>query len=191
MKKIVRGFGSASSRIVRVLPAAGLAAVLLALSPVKVHAPMISGSTMIVPGDAPISIALVNPHPHSLAADAQALADGVNAERAKHGLPALRRDPVLDQVAYAKAVDMAARGYFGHTDPSGVTFADRMHARHLNVYASENIAFDVSEASAQTAFVHSPEHYSSQIDPRVTNIGAAVITVGRGETFYVEDFSGN
>jgi uncharacterized protein YkwD len=191
MKRIVRGFGAASSRIVRVLPAVGLAAVLLALSPAKVHAPMISGSTMIVPGDAPISIALVNPHPHSLAADAQALADGANAERAKHGLPALRRDPTLDQVAYAKAVDMAARAYFGHTDPSGVTFADRMHARHLNVYASENIAFDVSEASAQTAFVHSAEHYSSQIDPRVTNIGTAVITVGRGETFYVEDFSGN
>ncbi len=177
MKKIVRSFG--------------FAAVLLAASPPTVQAPMVSAASGIVPGDVAISIAFVNPHPHSLANDAQALADGVNHERAKHGLPALRRTAVLDQVAYAKAVDMAARGYFGHTDPNGVTFSDRMHARHLNVYASENIAFDTSEASAQTAFVNSPEHYSSQIDPRVQNIGVAVVTVGRGQTFYVEDFSGN
>jgi uncharacterized protein YkwD len=168
-----------------------LAAILLALSPLNVHAPMVSASSTIVPGDEPIMIALGNPHPRVLAADAQALADDVNHERAKHGLPALRRDATLDQIAYAKAVDMAARGYFGHTDPSGVTFADRMHARHLNVYASENIAFDANERDAQIAFVHSPEHYSSQIDPRVQNIGTAVVTVGRGETFYVEDFSGN
>jgi uncharacterized protein YkwD len=61
----------------------------------------------------------------------------------------------------------------------------------LNVYASENIAFDSTEANAQAAFVHSPDHYSSQIDPRVQNIGVAVVTVGGGQTFYVEDFSGN
>jgi uncharacterized protein YkwD len=189
MENMVRGSGYASSSIAKMAAVAGLAGILLASSPVTMSRSMVSASQDAP--EAPIAIALVNPHPHPLVADAQALIDGVNAERAKHGLPALRRDPVLDQVAYAKAVDMAARGYFGHTDPSGVTFADRMHARHLNVYASENIAFDVSEASAQTAFVHSPEHYSSQIDPRVTNIGAAVITVGRGETFYVEDFSGN
>jgi uncharacterized protein YkwD len=208
VKKIVRGSRSASSRILRLIPVVGFAALLLALSPpkihapmvsaasmtvspLKIHAPMISSASMTVPGDSPISIALVNPHPHSLAVDAQALADGVNTERAKHGLPALRRDATLDQVAYAKAVDMAARGYFGHTDLSGVTFADRMHARHLNVYASENIAFDSTEANAQSAFVHSPDHYSAQIDPRVQNIGAAVITVGGGQTFYVEDFSAN
>ncbi len=191
MKKIVRSLGSASSRIARSLRVVGLAALLIAAAPLKVHAPMISEASTIVPGDAPISIVFVNPHPHSIPADAAALAVGVNTERAKHGLPALRRDATLDQVAYAKAVDMAARGYFGHTDPNGVTFQDRLAARHLNVYASENIAFDSSEASAQTAFVHSPEHYSGEIDPRVQKIGVAVITVGRGQTFYVEDFSGN
>ncbi len=142
--------------------------------------------------EAPIAIALVNPHPQSLAVDAQALADGVNAERAKHGLPALQRDPALDRVAYAKAVDMAARGYFGHTDPNGITFAERMQAWHWPTqYVAENIAFDANEPRAQLAFVNSPPHYSNQIDPREKSIGVAVITVGRDETFYVEDFSGN
>jgi uncharacterized protein YkwD len=170
------------------MPVVGLAAVLLALAPLAVHAPMISSSTET--SDTPIAIAFVDPHLRSLAADAQALADGVNAERAKHGLPALQRNATLDRIAYAKAVDMAARGYFGHTDPEGVTFQDRVRAWHLNVYAAENIAFDTTEPRAQTAFVNSPPHYSSEIDPREQNIGVAVVTVGRGQTFYVADFSG-
>jgi uncharacterized protein YkwD len=172
------------------MPLAGLAALMLALSPVAVHGPMVSASQDAP--EAPIAVALVNPHPHSLAADAQALADGVNVERAKHGLPALQRDAALDRVAYAKAVDMAARGYFGHTDPNGVTFAERMQAWHWpTTYVAENIAFDSNEPRAQLAFVNSPPHYSNQIDPREKSIGVAVITVGRDETFYVEDFSGN
>ncbi len=163
---------------------------MLAVSSVAVHAPMI-GASQDAP-EAPIAIALVNPHPHALAADAQALADGVNAERSKHGLPALQRDPALDRVAYAKAVDMAARGYFGHTDPNGVTFAERMQVWHWpTAYVAENIAYDSNEKRAQTSFVNSPPHYSNQIDPREKSIGVAVITDGSGQTFYVEDFSGN
>jgi uncharacterized protein YkwD len=195
MKKIVRGLGFASSRIVRAAPVAGLAAILLALSPLTVHAPAVHASIISAsqdPPEAPIAIALVNPHLHALAADAQALADAVNAERAKRGVPALQRDPALDRVAYAKAVDMAARGYFGHTDPNGVTFSERMQAWHWpTAYVAENIAFDSNELRAQSAFANSPPHYSNQIDPREKSIGVAVITVGRDETFYVEDFSGN
>jgi uncharacterized protein YkwD len=194
MKKVVRSLGFASRRIARTAPIAGLAAILLALSPATanapLHAPMISASQDAP--EAPIAIALVNPHPHALEADAQALADGVNAERANHGLPALQRDAALDRVAYAKAVDMAARGYYGHTDPNGVTFAERMQAWHWpTAYVAENIAFGSNEPRAQLAFVNSPAHYSNQIDPREKSIGVAVITVGRDETFYVEDFSGN
>jgi uncharacterized protein YkwD len=168
----------------------GLASVLLATTALNAHALVAGAWSVIVPGDVPIKIALVDPHPRSLAGDARRLANAVNHERAKHGLPALRRDATLDRVAYAKAVDMAARGYFGHTDPNGVTFSDRMQAWHLNVYATENIAFDASERGAQTAFVQSPDHYASQIDPRVQKVGVAVVTVGKGQTFYVEDFSG-
>ena len=67
-----------------------------------------------------------------------------------------------------------------------------MQAWHWRTtYVAENIAFDTNEPRAQLAFVNSPPHYSNQIDPREKSIGVAVITVGRDETFYVEDFSGN
>ena len=144
-----------------------------------------SGST-----DAPIAIALVSTHPHVLQQDAEALAASVNAVRAQRGLPALQRDAGLDRIAYAKAVDMAARGYFGHTDPNGVTFQDRMRGWHWpSQYVAENIAFDSSEQRAVRAFVNSPPHYANLIDPHEQRIGVAVVTVGSNETFYVEDFS--
>ena len=81
--------------------------------------------------------------------------------------------------------------YFGHTDPAGITFQDRMRAAHwATPYVAENIAFDRDERHANAAFVNSPGHYANMIDPNERRVGVAVITVGRGETFYVQVFSG-
>jgi uncharacterized protein YkwD len=143
------------------------------------------------PSESAISIAFVDSHaPVTLPAQANALAGDLNAERAKHGLPTLVRDATLDRFAYAKAVDMAARGYFGHTDPDGVTFQDRVRAWNLQTYAAENIAFDRNERAAHAAFVKSPPHFANLVDPNSRRVGVAVVTVGPGETFYVEDFGG-
>ena len=143
--------------------------------------------------EAPITISFVNPHSPQPAMDqARALADDVNAERVKRGLPALVRDATLDRFAAAKATEMAARGYFGHTDPDGITFQDRLRAWHWpNTYAAENIAFDRDEPHAHTSFMNSPGHASNVLDRNERRIGVAVVTVGEHETFYVEDFSGN
>jgi uncharacterized protein YkwD len=144
-----------------------------------------------VTGEVPIRIPLVDPHyPVSADTEAKSLAADVNAERAKRGLPILQRDETLDRFAYAKAVEMAARGYFGHTDTNGVTFQDRLHAWHWPTsYAAENIAFDWDEPRAHTAFMNSPPHAQNVLDPNEKKIGVAVVTVGDRETFYVEDFS--
>jgi uncharacterized protein YkwD len=141
--------------------------------------------------DVPIALVFSNPHqPVAMVDQARALVNDVNAERVKHGLPALQRDDTLDRFAYAKAAEMAARGYFGHTDPDGVTFEDRLHAWHWPTeYAGENIAFDADEPHAHAAFMNSPEHAQNVLDPREARIGVAVVNVGADETFYVEDFS--
>lgn len=141
--------------------------------------------------EATITIALIDPHyPMSLPGETRSLAADVNAERAKHGLSALVRDDALDRFAYAKAVEMAARGYFGHTDPNGITFQDRLRAwRWPTTYAAENIAFDYDESRAHAAFMHSLPHAQNVLDPNERKFGVAVVTVGDRETFYVEDFS--
>ena len=165
------------------LGVAAMMAAMIGLSPMTVGASEIQEQT--------ISIAFVNPqYPKTLRGEAEALAADVNAERARHGVPALVRDATLDRFAHAKATEMAARGYFGHTDPDGVTFQDRLRAWHWPVaYASENIAFDRDERAAHAAFVGSPGHFANLIDGKVRRVGVAVVTVGDGETFYVEDFS--
>ncbi|HEX3465195.1 MAG TPA: CAP domain-containing protein [Candidatus Elarobacter sp.] len=144
-----------------------------------------------VTGMTAIHIPLVNPHyPVDEAADANTLAADVNAERAKRGLPTLQRDETLDRFAYAKAVEMAARGYFGHTDTNGITFQDRLRTwRWPTTYAAENIAFDWDEPHAHSAFMNSPPHAQNLLDPTERKIGVAVVNVGDKETFYVEDFS--
>ena len=170
---------------------AGIAAVLLGLAPAGPPAPLVSASQE-VGVETTVTLAFVNPHyPQSLDDEEHALAADVDAERAKRGLEPLRRSVALDRFARAKAVEMAARGYFGHTDPDGITFQDRMRAwRWPNAYVAENIAFDRDEPHAHAAFVNSPPHYANLVDPREKRIGVAVVTVGEGQTFYVEDFSG-
>ncbi|MEA2721138.1 MAG: hypothetical protein QOJ39_3002 [Candidatus Eremiobacteraeota bacterium] len=142
-------------------------------------------------GDVAIMVPLNDPqYPVNMAEDAGTLAADVNAERAKRNLPALVRDETLDRFAYAKAVEMAARGYFGHTDPNGVTFQDRLKAWHWPTsYAGENIAFDWDEPHAHAAFMNSPPHAQNVLDPNERKIGVAIVTVGRHETFFVENFS--
>lgn len=172
------------------LVAGSVSAALPVVSFATAPAPMVSSSRTV---EQTIAIALVNPgSPVTIDADARTLAADLNSERAKRGLPALTRDAALDRIAYAKGVDMATHGYFGHTDPAGVTFADRMRAAHwATTYVAENIAFDRDEPHANAAFVNSPGHYANMIDPNERRLGVAVVTVGHGETFYVQVFSGN
>ncbi len=141
--------------------------------------------------EAPMVITFVNPrYPQPVMDQARALTADVNAERVKRGIAPLARDAGLDRFAYAKAVEMASRGYFGHTDPDGVTFQDRLREWHWSPkFAAENIAFDKDEQHAHAAFMNSPGHATNVLDPSERRIGVAVVTVGDHDTFYVQDFS--
>jgi uncharacterized protein YkwD len=171
-----------------------VAAALLALVPVASTPPQAHLPRLVSSSHAPepaITIPLVNPHyPTTISDEATTLAADINVERVKRGLPALVRDETLDRFAYTKAVEMAARGYFGHTDEFGITFQDRLRAwRWPTAYAAENIAFDWDETHAHAAFMNSPPHAQNLLDPNEKKMGVAVVSVGTHATFYVEDFS--
>src|SRR5947209_11994363 len=172
-----------------VVAAALLAFLPLASAPSQAPLPRLVSSSQAP--EAAITIPLVNPHYPTTAADeATTLAADVNAERAKRGLRALVSDETLDRFAYTKAVEMAARGYFGHTDEYGITFQDRLRTwRWPTTYAAENIAFDWDETHAHAAFMNSPPHAQNLLDPNEKKMGVAVVSVGNHATFFVEDFS--
>jgi uncharacterized protein YkwD len=138
-----------------------------------------------------VQVAFVHPHaPRIDAAEAKALFADVNATRTRHGLAPLVADPRLSDFALAVARQMAGRRYFGHTDPSGVTFQDRLRAAGYQYgFAAENMALDRDEAHANAAFLQSRGHYENIVDPHPHKLGIAVLAAGDGEIFYVEEFS--
>lgn len=71
-----------------------------------------------------------------------------NRVRAHFGLPALRRDGRLDEAARRHSQDMAARGYFSHTSPEGLSPSDRAGAAGYPHGAGENIAAGYRDARA-------------------------------------------
>lgn len=138
-----------------------------------------------------IQLAFVHPHaPLIDQASANSLFADVNASRAHAGLPALAPDPQLSQIALEVATRMATRHYFGHTDPDGITFEQRLHSSGYRYrFAAENMAFDQDESHANRAFLHSPDHYRNIVDPLPSKLGVAVVSAGDGETFFVEEFA--
>jgi uncharacterized protein YkwD len=138
-----------------------------------------------------IQLAYSRPHqPQVIHTEARALFNDVNAARTQRGLPPLAEDASLSQFALRVAQQMAERHYFGHTDPNGVTFQDRLRAAgFVNRYAAENMAYDQDEKAAHQAFLRSPGHYGNIVDSHSHKLGVAVVAAGDGEIFYVEEFA--
>ncbi|MFZ1719921.1 MAG: CAP domain-containing protein, partial [Candidatus Moraniibacteriota bacterium] len=116
-----------------------------------------------------------------------------NAERREAGLPMLSENAVLDQVAQAKADDMATEGYFSHTSPSGVTPWDWFReAKYEYRYAGENLAIHFHDATSQErAWMESKKHCENILSPKYREIGVAVREMtweGRRTTVAVQSF---
>ena len=59
------------------------------------------------------------------------LFDQVVAYRLANQAQPIARDPASDELAYAHAADMVARGFVNHTNPDGMTVKDRIEAAGL------------------------------------------------------------
>jgi uncharacterized protein YkwD len=77
--------------------------------------------------------------PISLARVADLIHELVNEVRAHHRLPAVRRDPSLDQISYRHSRDMGSNGYFDHVDLKGRNATRRARAqRYVCLTSMEN-----------------------------------------------------
>lgn len=106
-----------------------------------------------------------------------ALIQLANADRAKHGLPPVTENPVLDEAARLKAADMAKNDYFNHVSPSGINpwhWFDM--AGYDYKYAGENLAIGFLDSSeVQNAWAASPTHEANIINNKYRDIGIAVL----------------
>jgi hypothetical protein len=121
------------------------------------------------------------------------LVEQTNAQRVTHDLSSLTASAVLEEAAQMKADDMAAKGYFAHTSPEGITpwywFSE---AGYGFSYAGENLAVNfVDSRDVTNAWMSSPKHRDNILGANFTEIGIATsrgVYEGREAVFVVQMF---
>ncbi|GGQ53291.1 hypothetical protein GCM10010267_15280 [Streptomyces griseorubens] len=115
-----------------------------------------------------------------------------NRERARAGLPALSRDPLLTTAARAHSADMVARDFYAHTAPDGSKPWDRAAAAGSRCRTvGENIACGQrSAAEVVRGWMNSPGHRANILKPEFTHIGVGFAGGGRAGTYWTQLFGG-
>ena len=112
----------------------------------------------------------------------------VNKERESAGCKPLTASTSLDGLAQSFSDEMAARGFFDHTDPDGKDPWDRAKARGITNLSAENIAQGQPTAQAvMDAWMNSPDHRRNILDCDYTTLGVGV-HFGTGGPWWTQDF---
>ncbi|MFD4574058.1 CAP domain-containing protein [Streptomyces sp. NPDC058417] len=129
--------------------------------------------------------------PVTVSAEAQAAAEVlklVNEERAKVGCSALAANSSLTGLAQDFSADMAARGFFDHTDPDGASPWDRAAKAGITGLGGENIARGQADAAAvMEAWMNSAGHRANILNCDFKTLGVGV-HLGSGGPWWTQDF---
>jgi uncharacterized protein YkwD len=110
----------------------------------------------------------------------------VNDERGKAGCGPLAVNAQLTAAAQGHASDMAARGYFEHTTPEGVTFDQRIRNAGYSKPGAENIAQGAqTAASVMDLWMNSAGHRANILNCDLNTIG---VGLDRDGFYWVQDF---
>jgi uncharacterized protein YkwD len=110
----------------------------------------------------------------------------VNSERGKAGCGPLTANAQLTAAAQGHASDMAARGYFEHTTPEGVTFDQRIRNAGYPSPGAENIAQGARTAeSVMDLWMNSAGHRANILNCDLDTIG---VGLDRNGFYWVQDF---
>jgi uncharacterized protein YkwD len=127
----------------------------------------------------------------------------INAQRAAHGVRALRLDPRLSRAARRHSRDMVAHGYFAHDSRNGTGFSARIASTGWMTGRSrwnvgENLAWGTGSLatprSIVAAWMRSAGHRHNILQPRFRligiGIGAGAPGIGGSGATYTTDFGG-
>lgn len=97
----------------------------------------------------------------------------VNRFRAQHGLAPLVANDTLHGIAQAHSEDMAARDFFGHNTPDGVSVGDRAAAAGYGYRTiAENLAAGMRRPQRVVdGWIGSPPHREAMLNPKVEEAG--------------------
>lgn len=112
----------------------------------------------------------------------------VNEERAKVGCSPVAASSALTGLAQNYSEDMAARGFFDHTDPDGRTPWDRAEKAGISNLGGENIARGQADAAAvMDAWMNSPGHRANILNCDFKTLGVGV-ELGSGGPWWTQNF---
>ncbi|MEU9296572.1 CAP domain-containing protein [Streptomyces sp. NPDC048266] len=112
----------------------------------------------------------------------------VNAERTKVGCSAVNASAQLAALAGAFSSDMAARGFFDHTDPDGNTPWARAEKAGVTGLGGENIARGQADAAAvMESWMNSDGHRANILNCDFTTLGVGV-HFGDGGPWWTQNF---
>lgn len=123
------------------------------------------------------------PHPGATRRTRAAVLCLVNRFRRAHGRRALRLNRQLTRAAQRYSAEMAARGFFAHTSPSGGTIVDRLRdSGYLNTGGSwavgENLAWGTNHLAVPAQIVYgwlqSPPHRANLLRAKYREAGIGV-----------------
>ncbi len=123
---------------------------------------------------------------------AQQIIDLTNQQRQQNGLSPLQLNAELTKIAQIQAQQMASLNQLAH-DLSGApypTMRDRAAAAGYQFsWLGENIAYNYpSPQSTVDAFMQSASHRANMLDPKYTQIGAAVAENSMGQPYVALEF---
>ncbi|MFG3381663.1 CAP domain-containing protein [Streptomyces sp. NPDC047999] len=126
--------------------------------------------------------------PSEAAALAAAVFTFVNEERATVGCAPVTADAALSDLARAHSADMAARGFFDHTNPDGASPWDRAEKAGFTDLGAENIARGQADAGAvMNAWMQSEGHRANILNCDFTTMGVG-IHEGDGGPWWTQNF---
>ncbi|MGW1409104.1 CAP domain-containing protein [Streptomyces sp. NPDC002403] len=153
----------------------------------KTTAPAAERSSAAPRTSAPATRSAAAPSPTAASAQSAVLAL-VNQERAKVGCSPLTARASLASLAQDFSEDMAARGFFDHTDPDGRTPWDRASKAGVRGLAAENIARGQADARAvMDSWMNSDGHRANILNCDYKTLGVGV-HYGSGGPWWTQDF---
>jgi uncharacterized protein YkwD len=103
----------------------------------------------------------------------------INRERAEAGLPVLKPDPALTELAREKSRDMVSCRYFGHLSKRLGSVYDQLQ-RNAVAYriVAENLAGAPGYRRAHQVLMKSPAHRENLLNPNFSKIGIGIASGG-------------
>lgn len=121
----------------------------------------------------------------------QKVVELVNVERQKAGLPALKMDSAISNVARAKSKDMASNNYFAHQSPTYGSAGDMLRQFGISWSAwGENIASGQRTPEiVVNAWMNSSGHRANILSSNFSKIGVGYVTNSNGTPYWTQIFT--